>query len=405
MKYTNTIIRYTLIVLFFSCGEKESNKKHSHGHSEKSHSHDSHDHGDKDDHDSHVSLSRKQINTIELEFGYVSTVKVNDFIKATGTLGAPPKYDYHITSKAPGFLRIESKYVEGEYIKKGAIISYLENSSLITKQQEYLEVKSKLELKKMNLNRQRELVSANAGIIKELQKVQSEYDILETQYISLSKQLEYLGISTRDLTSKNITERIEITSPTNGYITGINMRNGMYTESNNYLMEIISSEHLHLELNVFEKDIQFVKVGQKISYNMPAMGNIKYLGEVSVIGKKFDNESRTVRVHGHLEGAQPVFLKDLFINAKIWLSDNTTEALPNESILKEDNQYFIYVAQDDSKSDEVEFKRINVIAGATENGFTAVKFLEEIPKDMKIVTKGAYYVFSESKKGSLAHEH
>jgi len=52
-----------------------------------------------------------------------------------------------------------------------------------------------------------------------------------------------------------------------------------------------------------------------------------------VIGKEFNSDAKTVRVHGHVSGEKPPFIKDLFINAKIWLSDETATALPEKSII------------------------------------------------------------------------
>ena len=53
---------------------------------------------------------------------------------------------------------------------------------------------------------------------------------------------------------------------------------------------------------------------------------------------------------------------------------------------------------------EIQFEKINVLPGSTDNGFTAIKLLDTIPEGMKIVTKGAYYVNAQSKAGELEHE-
>ena len=78
------------------------------------------------------------------------------------------------------------------------------------------------------------------------------------------------------------------------------------------IMEIVNENHLHLELDVFEQDISNIKVGQRISYNVPALGNSIYNGKIHVIGKEFNTVNKTVRIHGHLEGKRPKFIKDLF---------------------------------------------------------------------------------------------
>ena len=344
-----------------------------------------------------LHLTKEQIETIGLELGEFSSIKVNDYVKATGKLGLPPNAYASVSAKSEGIINGTKKFVEGNYIKKGALIAYIENPDFIIKQQEYLEAKAQLKLKNLDLIRQQSLVDANAGVSKNLQSTQAEVAILEAKSIGLSKQLSYLGISTTNLTPNSINKQIALVAPMSGYISSINLHNGMYAQPTVSLMEIISEDHLHLELDVFEKDISKIKIEQKISYTIPALGNTIYDGEVTVIGKEFDTKNKTIRIHGHLEGKKPLFLKGLFINAKIWLNDNTSIAIPEDAIIKDGKSSFIYVAKE--TKDKTEFNKIMVISGVTNNGFTSIKVLDEIPEGMKIVVKGAYYVYAQSKAG------
>ncbi len=404
-------------MLMLSCGHNHTEGDgHDHGHDHSSHSNtDGHDHSSNDNsghHDDHghgghteggLHLSQAQAKTVGLEFGEFSSIKVNDFVKATGVLGLPANAHSTITAKASGIIVGNKKFVEGGFISKGELIAYLENPEFIEMQQQYLEVKAELALQKLEVDRQQTLSSENAGILKDLQQALAKSRILSTKATGISKQLEYLGIPTKSLTSDNIKDRITIYSPVGGYISKIDFHNGMYAERSKTLMDIISSQHLHLELDVFEKDIAKVRQGLKISYNVPALGNKMFEGSVNIIGKEFDNKSKTVRVHGHLEGENPQFIKDLFVNAKIWLTDTTVNALPEQAVITDGATSFIFVGYDDAE--EIEFKKLAVIAGSTIDGYTAVNLVDSIPSGMKIVTKGSYYIYAQSKVGELAHEH
>lgn len=422
IKYISIIILTTVLV---SCGhnhQEGDGHNHDHAHADPSrhndhrqedygdddHGHDDHGHGDHG-HGGHseggLHLSKEQAKTIGLEFGDFSHIKVNDYVKATGVLGLPANAHSSISAKADGIIRGSKKFVEGAYVSKGEVIAYLENPDFITIQQEYLEIQAELALQRLEVDRQKTLIAGNAGIEKDLQQAEAKARILLTKSTGISKQLEYLGISTADLTSNNIRDQIAITSPAGGYISEINFHNGMFAERSIMLMDIISSQHLHLELNVFENDIAKIKQGLKISYNVPALSNKIYEGSVNVIGKEFDGQAKTVRVHGHLEGEKPQFIKDLFINAKIWLTDSTVNALPEKAVITDGATSFIFVANDDAEAEEIEFEKLSVIPGSTSEGYTAVKLVDPIPTGMKIVTEGAYYIYAQSKVGELAHEH
>ncbi|MBR9922685.1 MAG: efflux RND transporter periplasmic adaptor subunit [Bacteroidetes bacterium] len=403
-----SIISLSVVLLFFACGHSHAeDDEHNHDHGNETEQHtedDGHGHGEEHE-EGEIHLTKEQIETMSIKFGDFSNVKINDFIKATGTLDLPPNAYSSVSAKANGFIKSTKKYVEGSYIKKGVNMGYLENPEFIQQQQAYLEVQAELSFLHQELERQTRLVNANAGVAKKQQKLQSDVNMKSATLKGIGKQLAYLGINTSNLSPDNITERIAIISPMAGYITSINMHNGMYVTPQQELMEIVDEKHLHLELDIFEKDISSIKEGQKISYTVPAMGSQVYDGEVHIIGKEFNTENKTVRIHGHLEKERPKFIKDLFVEAKIWLNDQTVQALPEKAIIKDGASSYIYVANDQTDEDEIKFEAIRVVQGTTDNGFTSVKLIDAIPDKMKIVTEGAYYVFAQSKAGELSHEH
>lgn len=418
--YIILIFSVTLIFTFFACGHSHADGDgHDHDHASEQHSeNDGHNHGEhadahsEDDGHGHgeeheegeIHLTKEQIETMNIQFGDFSQIKINDFVKATGTLDLPPNAYASVSAKAEGFIKGSKKFVEGSYIKKGAVIGYLENPEFIQNQQTYLEVQSELTFLNQELARQQKLVTANAGIEKKLQQLQSEVNTKTATIKGIAKQLAYLGFNTASLTPDNITERIAIISPMSGYITSVNMHNGMYVTPQVELLEIVDENHLHLELDVFEKDIANIKEGQTISYTVPALGNEVFDAEVYIIGKEFNTQNKTVRIHAHLEKDRPKFIKELFVEAKIWLNDQTVQALPEKAIIKDGDFSYIYIAND-KDDDELKFEQIKVIPSNSDNGFTAVKLIDKIPDGMKIVTDGAYYVFAQSKAGELSHEH
>jgi len=401
MKTIYNLINVSVItlILFTSCGSEHSNDD-GHGHGEEHGEHEEHEEGGEG-----IHLSKSQVETIGLEFGNFSKIKVNDFIKSTGKLDIPTSAQVTVTSKTEGIITGSALIMEGQYIKKGDILAYLENPEIIIKQQDYLQAKAELKYVEIELERQKELVGANAGILKTVQKLESDAAVKEIQLKGTAKYLGYLGISTSSLNSDNIKQKIAITSPISGLVDKVNLHDGMYVEPKTKLLNIINEEQAMLKLDVFEKDVSKIEIGQNISYQLPALGNEIYEAKISQIGKDFKGANKIINVYGTLDNKRSAFTKDLFINAKIWLNDNIVEALPENSVVRDGESSYIYVAKNDKNADEIMFKKIMIVPGATNNGFTAVKLLDEIPNGMEIVTKGAYYVYAQSKAGALTHEH
>lgn len=416
-----SILSVAVMLLLFSCGgeHKEGDGHnhgdetalhaeddgHNHGANEKVHAEDD-GHGHGEEHvEGEIHLTKEQIKTMNIQFGGFSEIKINDYVSATGTLGLPPNALTSVSAKASGFIKNSNKYVEGSYVKQGVIMAYLENPEFIQHQQKFLEVAAELVFDQQELSRQKSLVESNAGVEKNVQRLQSEVNMKTATLKGIAKQLAYLGIDADQLSPDNIVERVPIYAPMGGYITSIKMHNGMYVSPELELMEIVNENHLHLELDIFENDIANIKEEQKISYTVPALGNTVFNGEVHIIGKEFNTENKTVRIHGHLEKVRPRFIKDLFIEAKIWLTDQTVQALPEKAIIKDGASSYIYVANDKTDEDEIKFEQVMVMPGTTDKGFTSVKLIDKIPDGMKIVTNGAYYVYAQSKAGELEHEH
>ena len=352
-----------------------------------------------------VHLTTQQIQNMDIRFGDFTELKLNDYLSATGVLGLPPNAYAAVSTRAAGFVHDVRNYVEGDYVQRGAVLGYLENVDFIDQQQRLLEVRAELQFARQELERQETLLAADAGILRAVQRLRAEVAAKEATLAGITQRLEYVGIPARDVTPENIVDRVTLFAPRSGFITMINVHDGMYVEPSTELMELIDEAHLHLELEVYERDVGKVRTGQRVSYRIPALGDQQYEAEVHVIGKEFNAENKTVRVHAHLRGEQPPFVEGRFAEARIWLDDQTVRALPEAAIVREGETSYVYAGMAEPEGEEVTFERLLVNPGTTDEGFTAVRLIDSLPADMRIVTQGAYFVYAQSRVGEMGHEH
>ncbi len=354
-----------------------------------------------------IYLTTDQIRAMGIEFGNLTLVKVNGYLDATGTLGLPPSAHITLGTRTAGFLREVSNYVEGDYVRKGTLLGYLESSALIDEQQAYLETAAELSFLQQELERQEALLLADAGILKTVQRLRSEVALKSATLAGGRERLEYVGIHLTNLTPTNLTRRIPLVAPQSGYITALTMHDGLYVQPDSQLLELVKDNLLYLELNVFESGIARIEQGQRVTYRLPAFGNERFEAEVNVIGKQFNSDTKTVLVHANLSGRQPPFIQDLFVEGRIWLSDETMPALPEDAIVRDGELSYVFVTSADTTAgvgEGVSFEKLTVNPGATENGLTAVQLSEPLPAGMRIVTKGAYYVYAQAQSGKVAEE-
>lgn len=419
MKYT---INYIALLCFLllagtGCAHDHSAPNHDHGteghsHEDDGHAHgaeasspeDEHEHDDAEHSEGEVRLSAEQIAAMDIQLDGFTPLKINDFIRATGVLDLPPNAVYSVSARANGFLRNSRKLVVGSPIRQGTIVAYLENAELIGVQREYLEVRARLTYDEQELARQRTLVAAEAGVEKRVQQLEAAVAGTRATLAGLQRQLRYLDIDPEELSATNLIERIPIRTRMGGYLTKVALHDGMYVTPEQELLEVVDAEHLHLELNVFEKDIAQVRPGQALSYTVPALGPERFEGEITVVGREFDLESKTVRVHAHPEGKQPHFVRNLFVEATIYLTDETVPALPDAAVLRSGEMERIYIVQE-SDADGTTFVPVRVTTRASREGYVAVIPVDPLPPDARIVTKGSFFVDAQARSGELSHEH
>lgn len=390
----------SLLAIIVGCGNEED-------------AHAGHDHDEHEGHqheeeipENEVHLSNAQVQTIGIELGGFTNQKMSGFISVTGTLDVPPNSVSSVHVKEGGFVRNLKKIVVGTAVKKGQVLATLEHSSFIQKQQEYLEIRSEMIYLNQEMERQKRLSEANASALKNYQKAQSDYRVKQVQLNGIGQYLTYLGINLEHLKNEKITKQIAIIAPSSGYVSAVNVHNGMFAQPETELIKIVSDAHIHVELEVFEKDIHQVKVGQKLTFEVASNPLESYEGKVYLIAPTFENEKKTVHVHAHIIGRKPEFRQGAFVNAKIWENEATVLCLPEKAVVIADNIAYIFVQKKKMPS-EIQYVRIPVKVKQKKDGWISMDLMEALPergKD-KIVQNAAFYLIAEMNKGTTAHSH
>ncbi len=396
-------IKIILIIFFFaafaSCkSETDAHAGHNHAEGEQ--------HEAETAPENEVHLNNAQVQTIGVELGGFTERKMSDFVTATGTLDVPSNSIASVNVPEGGFIRNLKKYVVGSKIAKGAVIATLENSSFIQKQQEYLEIQSEMIYLNQEMQRQKILSDANASALKNYQKIQSEYSVKQVQLNGIGQYLKYLGINTENLHSGNITKQVSLISPANGVVSAVNMHNGMFAQPEMELLKIINDEHIHVELEVFEKDLSKVKIGQKVTFTVASNPSETYEATIYLISPTFEMDKKTVHVHAHLVGKKPNFIQGAFVNAQIWQNEATVMCLPEKAVVIADDIAYIFVQKQKAPS-EIQYLRIPVQVKQKKDGWVSLNIMEEMPpnRNDKIVLNQAFYLIAEMNKGTTAHSH
>jgi cobalt-zinc-cadmium efflux system membrane fusion protein len=389
-----TLLKFSIVILIFSLGscggskEKETEEHHEEG---------------AEAEPKEVSLTKEQLENSEIKLGAIEIKNLNGILKANGTLDVPPQNLVSISAPIGGFLK-STEMLEGMHVKRGQVIAVIEHPDIVQLQQDFVEAKSKFSLLEQELNRQKELNKENVNSTKILQQTQNDYNLAQAAYKAYEEKMRMAGINKSNVLNGNISGMITVTSPIDGYVTKVNVNIGKMVNQQDVMFEIVDTQHLHAELTIFEKDITKIKEGQKVRFTLANDLDKELMATVHLIGRAFD-ESRSVRIHCHLDVEDKELLPGMYINAIIELNGTKVNCVPVSAVIKENNKEFIFMKENNPAEPGNHFIKIEIKTGITDGKYIEIKPLEEFDNNSVIVTDGAFFLLSQLKMSGDLEPH
>jgi cobalt-zinc-cadmium efflux system membrane fusion protein len=343
-----------------------------------------------------ITITKAQFESEKMAFGTLSELDFNESIEVNGMIDVPPQNKSSISTFIGGYVT-KTPLLIGNEVKKGQLLVTLQNPEYVEIQQNYLEVAEQLNYLKSEFNRQKTLFDEEITSEKNYLKAESTYKSNLAHYNGLRKKLQMMNISPKRVEQGQISSSINLYAPIEGYVTKVNVSNGSFVSPSDVIMEIVDTDHIHLELSVFEKDIMKVKKGQKIKFKIPEASEDTFNAEVHLVGTTIDNESRQVQVHGHVDNEDANFIVGMFVEAEIISESTRKMGLPKEAlVILEDGTYALGLEQENS--DNYNLKKVKLTIGKeTED---AVEILNsEVLINKQILIKNIGMLLNESEGG------
>jgi len=335
-----------------------------------------------------TSISKAQFNNSNMELGTPMLQKFSKGIVTNGFIDVPPASKAKVSAIMAGFIK-ESPLLIGDIVKKGELLLTVENPDFIEIQQNFLEIFEKLKYLKNEYERQKILFEEKITSQKNYLKSESEYKSAVAQVNSLEQKLRLMNINISNVKAGKFTSVIPIYAPISGSITQVNASVGKFMNASDVILEIINSNHKHLELVVFEKDVLKVEEKQFIKFQIPENSEEFYNAEVHLIGKSIDETKRTVKVHGHLKDESEPFLVGMFVEAEIITASKEKMALPISALLEEDGNYYILVLNSTTDNSFI-FEKLAIKTGSKNEKWIEIIDTDNLLLNKQILVKGAF---------------
>ena len=248
----------------------------------------------------HVSLSPTQRVMANVASAEAKTGTLNKEINAVGIV----QYDQSRQAKVTAWIagRIDRLNVStvGASVSKDKPVAEVYSPDLVATQQEYLlAVKSRDQLKNSPIPS----ISQNGeGLVQSAKQRLMLFGVKESQI----NELEKAG-------KPNI--RLPIYTPLSGIVIDKMVQQGQYVNMGDVLFNIADLSKVWVEIDVFENEVPYVRVGQQVEIRSSADQNVASKGRISFIYPFHDPKTHTVKARVEMPNPGHMLKPDMFVNA------------------------------------------------------------------------------------------
>lgn len=214
----------------------------------------------------------------------------------------------------------------GQYVSHGQVVAKIYSPELIVAQQEFLE--------------SAKFKESNPQLYASARK--------KLEYLELTKEqiegIEQLGVVRKDM---------EVVSHHHGYVIERKVNTEDHVMSGGVMLRVAPLDKLWLLADVYEKDIQGIKLGDMIDVELSAFPQKKIKALISYIDTNVDPEKRTLAIRAEVmnpkQELKPGMLATAFISTKPEGSSKVL-SIPRSAVLWTGKRSIVYVQPDSGMS-------------------------------------------------------
>jgi cobalt-zinc-cadmium efflux system membrane fusion protein len=279
----------------------------------------------------------------------------------------------------------------GDTVKAGQALVSIDSPDLGGAIADYRKAIADLELKRKALERSQMLL--DGGVIAHKDFESSEADMAQSQAEATRTKgrLKNLNIDSNSLAGA---ETFTLKAPMAGVIVDrqINVGNEVRPDANTPLFIITNPSHLWATIDLPERDLSKVSIGQPISIQVDAYQNESFTGKIQSIGTMVDPVTRRIQVRCSLDSKNK--LKPEMYARITPLNNRNQKAIriPNSALITEGLYSYVFV-----ETSPGHLKKRRVTLDVQEREYATVK--NGLAAGEKVVVSGAILLNSELSAG------
>jgi cobalt-zinc-cadmium efflux system membrane fusion protein len=280
----------------------------------------------------------------------------------------------------------------GAGVRAGQALAILESPEVGQLRADEEEARALTEIARENYDRERRLEEQGISSRRELLVAEAELRREEAALSAARQRLQVLG------GGQGQGARYALTAPFAGVVVARDASLGEMASPADQLFTVANLERLWIELDIYERDLGVVAIGQAVDVSTAAYPRQLFPGTISYVGDIMDPEKRTVRARVELPNPAGLLKPGMFATALIQVGGQglATAAVAQEAVQEVDGQTVVFIPG----SLPGEFRPQAVQVGDAA-GDGRVLILSGIAAGDRIVTEGAFMLRSELAEGEI----
>jgi len=267
----------------------------------------------------------------------------------------------HIHLRTEGWIENLAVQSEGERVTKGQRLFNLYSPELVNAQEEFVQA----------------LNVGNKGLIRASRSRLGALGIPTSQIKRLEKD-------------RKPSQTIPIYAPQDGVVSSLSVRDGMYVKPANRVMSLADLSSVWLLAEVFERQANWVKVGQPAEVSLAFLPGRTWEGKVEYIYPSLDPKTRTLKARLRFPNPDEALKPNMYANVKIYGGPkDDVVVIPIEALIRTGREERVIIALGEGR-----FESRPVRAGIESGEW--VEVIEGIEPGEDLVVSGQFLIDSEA---------
>ncbi|MCI0629680.1 MAG: efflux RND transporter periplasmic adaptor subunit, partial [Phycisphaerales bacterium] len=229
-------------------------------------------------------------------------------------------------------------------------------------------------------------------------------DVMRAAYDAARRKLELAGVDQAQIAEIESAERVPnvvtFRSPMTGHLTEKKVYEGAAVEAGQLVLRLADNSTMWIDLRIFEQQLPYVRIGQKVTATVEAMPGKEFDGEIIFIHPHLDEMTRTALVRSAIPNPELQLRQEMY--ATVLIEAVVAERgvlVPREAVIETGERQVALVA---ASGATFEPRRVTLGAAANDG---MVQVLSGLAPGEAVVTSGQFLLDSESRMKEAIQKH